>query len=56
MSSFLVISRDELKNWGRASQSVFDDWIKEVNAKGFDGTALLKNARQLIGRFDPRWL
>ena len=52
-NQFTVLSQDELTNWARASQSVFDDWIKEVSAKGFDGPALLKNARGLIERFDP---
>ncbi len=52
-NQFTLLSQDELKNWVRASQTVFDDWIKEVSAKGFDGPALLKSARELIERFDP---
>lgn len=52
-NQFAVLSQDELKNWAKASQSVFDDWIKEVSAKRFDGAALLKSARGLIEQFDP---
>jgi len=52
-NQFTLLSQDELKNRVRASQTVFDDWIKEVSAKGFDGPALLKSARELIERFDP---
>lgn len=51
-NQFTVLSQQELTNWVRASESVFDDWLKEVSAKGFDGQALLKNARELIQRFD----
>ena len=28
---------------------------KEVGAKGWDGPALLKSAKQLVERFDPNW-
>ena len=48
-----VISQQELKHWAKVSQPVFDDWFKEVGAKGWDGPALLKSAKQLVERFDP---
>ena len=48
-----VISQQELKHWATVSQPVFDAWLKEVGAKGWDGPALLKSAKQLIERFDP---
>jgi TRAP-type transport system periplasmic protein len=51
-NQFSVISNEELKNWALASQPVFDEWLKEVGAKGFSGPALLKSARELIERFD----
>lgn len=52
-NQFSVVTKEELENWARASQPVFDDWIKEVGAKGYDGAALLKSAREQIERFDP---
>ena len=51
-NQFTVIAKDELKNWASASQSVFDDWIKEVNSKGFDAPGLLQSAKDMINRFD----
>ena len=48
-----VISQQELKNWAKVSQPVFDAWFKEVGAKGWDGPALLKSAKRLVERIDP---
>jgi TRAP-type transport system periplasmic protein len=53
-NQFTVISRDELAQWAIASQSVPEEWIKEVNAKGFDGKALLKSAKELIEKYDTK--
>lgn len=52
-NQFFVISQDELKNWAKIGEPVVDEWIKEVNAKGMDGAALLKSAKEQIERFDP---
>ncbi len=48
-----VISQQELKHWAKVSQPVFYAWFKEVGAKGWNGPALLKSAKQLVERFDP---
>lgn len=52
-NQFLVISALELKAWAKVSEPVFDAWINEVNAKGMDGAALLKSAKEQIERYDP---
>lgn len=53
-NQFYLIPASELKNWEQAARPLYDEWVKEVSAKGYDGEALLKSARQLIDRYDPR--
>ena len=42
----------ELDRWVKASDEVDDQWVKDVSAKGFDGKALLEDARALIKQYD----
>jgi TRAP-type transport system periplasmic protein len=51
-NQFNVITLAELEKWKKASDPVTDEWLKEVNASGFDGPALLESARALIRRHD----
>ncbi|GAB4435837.1 MAG: TRAP transporter substrate-binding protein [Rhodocyclaceae bacterium] len=53
-NQFNTISAAELKNWERSAQVVYDSWIKEVSAKGYDGKALLDSARSLIRKYDTK--
>jgi TRAP-type C4-dicarboxylate transport system substrate-binding protein len=42
----------EYQRWVKAAELVDDDWVKEVDAKGANGKALLDDARALIQQFD----
>ena len=53
-NQFNTIPAAELKNWERAGQAVYDSWIKEVSARGHDGKALLRSARELIDKYDTK--
>jgi len=53
-NQFNTVGADELKKWEQAGQPVVDSWVSEVSAKGFDGKALLKNARELIQKYDQQ--
>ncbi len=46
------MSQAEMQRWIKASDSVDDDWVKEVTAKGADGKKLLEEARALIKQYD----
>jgi TRAP-type transport system periplasmic protein len=46
-----ILSDAEYKRWVKAAESVDDDWIKEVNAKGGNGKALLKDAKELLKKY-----
>ncbi len=46
-----VLSDAEYKRWVAATANVDDDWIKEVNAKGGNGKALLNEAKALLKKF-----
>lgn len=45
-----TIPAAELEKWREASAQVVDTWIKDANAKGADGPALLEAARDLISK------
>lgn len=45
--SINVIPKAETQAWRKVAQPVIDDWVKEMNAKGVDGNALLESARNL---------
>ncbi len=51
-NTFYTVPASELANWEKAAQPVVDDWIKEVNAKGLNGQALLQSARDLIKKHE----
>lgn len=43
-----VIPKAELANWRKAAQSVSENWVSDMNAKGLNGQQLLDGARTLI--------
>jgi TRAP-type C4-dicarboxylate transport system substrate-binding protein len=45
------ISDQEQARWRKVSQPVFDDWIKELNGRGYDGAKLVAEAERLIGKY-----
>lgn len=52
--SFYVIEGKELARWKTATRPVVDKWVKQMDAKGHDGKALLKAARALIEKYDSQ--
>lgn len=48
--SINVIPRSELESWKKTGQSVTDQWIADVNAKGGNGKQLLDAAKALIAK------
>jgi TRAP-type C4-dicarboxylate transport system substrate-binding protein len=51
-NTIAFMSDAELQRWVKASDSVDDDWVKEVSAKGADGKKLIEEARALIKQYD----
>lgn len=47
-----TLSDAEYKRWVRATETVDDGWIKEVEAKGGNGKALLNDARALLKKYN----
>ena len=45
-----VIPKSELENWKKPAQSVVDQWIADMNAKGANGKQLLESAKALIAK------
>ncbi len=50
--AFYYIKGKELKKWQRVADEVRRDWIKEMDAKGFDGAALITKAEALIKKHE----
>ncbi len=42
----------EYQRWIKASESIDDDWVKEVAAKGADGRKLIEDAKALIKKYE----
>ena len=47
-----VLTDAEYSRWVKATASVDDGWIKEVDAKGANGAALLQDARALLKKYN----
>jgi TRAP-type transport system periplasmic protein len=46
----IVLSAAEQARWKKASQPVYDDWIKEMDGKGYNGRELVDAAEGLIAK------
>ena len=46
-----VIPKSELENWKKATDQLDDEWVKDMDAKGADGKALLQGAKDLIKKY-----
>lgn len=51
-NTFNVLSDAEYKRWVAATDSVDDEWMKEVSAKGGNGKALLNDAKALLKKYN----
>ena len=51
-NTFNVLTDAEYKRWVAATDSVDDEWMKEVAAKGANGKALLSDAKALLKKYN----
>jgi hypothetical protein len=49
-----VVGKAETEEFIRLTNPVIDDWVKDMNSKGFDGKKLLDTARALIQKYRPK--
>lgn len=47
-----TITDAEYQRWLKATETVNDEWVKTVSAKGADGKRLLEEARALVKKYD----
>jgi TRAP-type C4-dicarboxylate transport system substrate-binding protein len=47
-----VLTRAEYQRWEKATETVAQDWLKDVSAKGHDGKQLLDSAKALLNQYD----
>ena len=48
-----VIDPTELARWEKATASVDDVWLKDAQAKGYDGQKLMGEAKALLNKYAP---
>jgi len=49
--SINVIASDEIARWQRLGQPIIDGWVRDVSASGANGKSLLREARDLIAKY-----
>jgi TRAP-type C4-dicarboxylate transport system substrate-binding protein len=50
-NTFNILTDAEYKRWVKATESVDDEWVKEVGSKGANGKALLQDAKALLKKY-----
>jgi TRAP-type C4-dicarboxylate transport system substrate-binding protein len=50
-NNFHTLPDTEFARWVKATENVDDEWVKDVEKKGFDGKRLLGEARQLVDQY-----
>ncbi len=53
-NTILTFTSAEAANFRKASDQVDDDWVKEMNGKGFNGKMLLDTAKSLIQKYTAK--
>ncbi len=49
-NTIFTLPAAEVEAWRKAAQPVTDGWVKDMNGRGADGSALLATARELIAK------
>jgi hypothetical protein len=47
----IMLEESEVERWKAAAAPVVEAWIAEMNAKGYDGAALVADAKALIAQY-----
>ncbi len=50
-NSFYTIPASELDHWVKASASLYDDWVADMDKRGQPGKQMLAEARELLARY-----
>ncbi|MEZ5809080.1 MAG: TRAP transporter substrate-binding protein [Zhengella sp.] len=50
-NNIVTLNEEETAAWREAAQPVYDKWIADMNAKGYDGQALVNEAEALIKKY-----
>jgi TRAP-type C4-dicarboxylate transport system substrate-binding protein len=50
-NTFYMVPPAELDNWVKASAGLYDEWVADVGKRGYDGKALLNDAKQLLQKY-----
>jgi hypothetical protein len=45
------LPEDEVARWKAAAEPVVEAWVAEVTAKGYDGAAMVEDAKAMISKY-----
>lgn len=49
-NNIMVLNAEESAVWAEAAQGVYDEWAADMDSKGYDGKALIEEAKALIAK------
>jgi TRAP-type transport system periplasmic protein len=50
-NTFHTVPATELDNWVKASAGLYDEWVADLDKRGYNGRALLNDARELLVKY-----
>lgn len=53
-NKIVTLDEAETKRWQTVADKVSDEWVKDMDSKGMDGTGLLKDAKALIAKYSAQ--
>ncbi|TDK46178.1 TRAP transporter substrate-binding protein [Antarcticimicrobium luteum] len=54
-NNIITLDEEQTAVWRKASQPIYDAWLKDMSDKGIDGQALLDEAQTLIAKYTPMY-
>ncbi len=54
-NTIITVSGEDLEAWKAAAEPVYEEWVADMDSKGYDGQALIDEARTLIEKYTPQY-
>ncbi len=53
-NTIITLSAEETERWVKASAPIYEEWVADMNKRGVNGEALLKEARELLVKYQKK--
>ena len=54
-NNIITVSGEDLDAWKAAAQPIYEAWVADMESNGYDGQALIDEARELIAKHTPEY-